>query len=349
MDSKVTVIITVYNNEEYLRRCIGSVIAQDYDLDILAVLDMSSSDKSEDILKHFKYNSFSKRLFILPVKKCWVGKARNEGASWVKTPYIIFLDGDDTLPEGSVRRMMEVAEKEYSDCVFGKTAMVYPNGKKKVWDGVLRGRNGSYVAKTFLHPVLYDRELYDTHLKCLENIKTHEDRLSGYLITKYARNPVYVEEELYNYHVNPGSSIRRKDIRIKMIEDIVEVLRELDKHQFTEEEKEIVMDDMLWSALTTLVYIMNEENPRPHVETWLSAINFHIPNWQNYPNAQRILKEKYVFRDLVKIMTESKNYEEAAFRFSVFPKWKKNVINIMSEIYVYGGIKNYIKLKVHEG
>ena len=343
--SKLTVIVTVHNNEEYLRRCLGSIITQDYeDFEIYMIMDEGSTDKSLEICEEYLIGSPIVKLTLEIIEPCWVGVARNYAANKVKSKYITFVDGDDSIPQGSLKKMMWIAEKNDSDCVYGKTTMVYPNGKTKVWDGILTGDNKSYVAKTFLHPVIYDRELYINHLKCLENIKTHEDRLSGYLITKFARNPIYLDRELYNYHVNPGSSIRRKDIRIKMLDDLEVVLKELDKYDLTKDEKKIILNDMLWSAITCLVYIMNEEHASTYIIQWLATMNKYIPEWRDYPNTKRIMKNKYIFRSLLKIMIDSKTMPEAIERFIIFPEWKKTLINTMSEVMVYGGVINYIKL-----
>ena len=90
---KVSVIIPVYNVEDYLRQCLDSVINQTLkDIEIICV-DDGSTDKSLEILH--EYEKKDSRITVLTQKNQYAGVARNVGMSVATGKYFVFLDSDD--------------------------------------------------------------------------------------------------------------------------------------------------------------------------------------------------------------------------------------------------------------
>mgnify|MGYP000888845551 FL=1 len=92
---KYSVIIPVYNVENYLPRCIGSLLAQNYaDLEIL-LIDNGSKDQSGQICEDYAAQFSNITAYHIPNKG--VGSARNFGLSKAKGEFICFVDADDYL------------------------------------------------------------------------------------------------------------------------------------------------------------------------------------------------------------------------------------------------------------
>ena len=90
---KISVIIPVYNVEEYLAQCLETVINQTLkDIEIICI-DDGSTDNSLYILK--KFAEKDKRITILKQKNLHSGVARNAGLAAAKGKYLSFLDSDD--------------------------------------------------------------------------------------------------------------------------------------------------------------------------------------------------------------------------------------------------------------
>ncbi|MDO4341084.1 MAG: glycosyltransferase, partial [Eubacteriales bacterium] len=90
---KVSVIIPVYNAEQYLSECLNSLINQTLkDLEIICV-DDGSTDHSLSILN--QYAQKDKRITVIQQKNLYAGVARNNGLQAAKGEYVIFLDSDD--------------------------------------------------------------------------------------------------------------------------------------------------------------------------------------------------------------------------------------------------------------
>ena len=109
---KVSVIIPVYNTEEYLRECLDSVVNQTLkDIEIICI-DDGSTDSSLDILK--EYAKKDNRITVLKQKNQSSGIARNAGLSIAQGKYLSFLDSDDLFE-------LELLESLYKKIISTKS------------------------------------------------------------------------------------------------------------------------------------------------------------------------------------------------------------------------------------
>ena len=94
---KITVIIPVYNVENYLERCLKSILYNTYtNLEIICVND-GSTDNSKKILED--YSQRDKRVVVINKKNAGVSSARNAGIKIATGEYIAFVDSDDWIHE----------------------------------------------------------------------------------------------------------------------------------------------------------------------------------------------------------------------------------------------------------
>ena len=114
---KISVIIPVYNADEYLRLCLNSVVSQsDFDLIEVLIVDDGSTDGSGRICDEFadKY----KNIYVFHIPNSGVSHARNEGIKKSSGDYIMFCDADDNFSEGIFSKVIAAADKENPDLVF---------------------------------------------------------------------------------------------------------------------------------------------------------------------------------------------------------------------------------------
>lgn len=115
---KVSVIIPVYNVENYLKPCLDSIIKQTLkDIEIICVND-GSSDSSLEILK--EYAEKDKRLKIIDQKNAGAGAARNVGLDNAVGEYVSFIDADDWVKHKLYKRLYSVAKAEDLDIIMFK-------------------------------------------------------------------------------------------------------------------------------------------------------------------------------------------------------------------------------------
>lgn len=109
----ISVIVPVYNKEEYLARCIDSVLSQTYaDLELILV-DDGSKDKSAEICR--EYEKKDKRIRFIQKENGGASTARNLGISEAKGEYIGFVDGDDWIEEDMYETLLAGIEKYKND------------------------------------------------------------------------------------------------------------------------------------------------------------------------------------------------------------------------------------------
>lgn len=126
---KVSVIIPVYNAENFLRECLDSVAAQSLmEIEIICV-DDGSTDSSLSILQ--SYQKKDKRFIIKRQKNSGSGKARNNGLTLANGEFVVFMDGDDYYPDKNVLEEMYCKAVAHRAKICGGGLSVNRNGVTK--------------------------------------------------------------------------------------------------------------------------------------------------------------------------------------------------------------------------
>lgn len=118
---KVTVAIPVYNDEQFIERCIASILNQTLDQQFLEIIcvDDGSTDQSGAILDRYAKEFPNIRIEHQSNSGSPSGP-RNKAIELAKGDYIYFVDADDFLGEEALERMVAAGEKYGSDIVVGK-------------------------------------------------------------------------------------------------------------------------------------------------------------------------------------------------------------------------------------
>ena len=112
----ISVIIPVYNVEEYLRECVDSVLCQTYGNFEIILVDDGSTDSSGQICD--EYLEKDERVTVIHQKNGGLSVARNAGLSETNGDYIYFLDSDDYISENAIETLLKIAQRDNSDIVF---------------------------------------------------------------------------------------------------------------------------------------------------------------------------------------------------------------------------------------
>jgi glycosyltransferase involved in cell wall biosynthesis len=115
---EVSVILTVFNREEYLERCISSVIRQSFTNWELIAIDDGSRDNTLNILK--EYRDADSRIKVMSHENIKPPLSRNKGIIVSQGKYITFLDSDDEYERDHLRRRVEyMNENAGTDMICG--------------------------------------------------------------------------------------------------------------------------------------------------------------------------------------------------------------------------------------
>lgn len=106
---KFSIIVPVYNCQDYIERCIESVVKQNTkDIELILVND-GSTDNTKELLKEYKKEN--DLIKVINKKNEGVSKARNAGLKEATGKYILFLDADDFLDESYIKEINEILKK----------------------------------------------------------------------------------------------------------------------------------------------------------------------------------------------------------------------------------------------
>lgn len=112
------IVVPVYKVEKYLRECIDSIISQRTKYNIIVFLvDDGSPDNCPKICD--EYAEEDKRVRVIHKPNGGLSSARNEGIKEIIAKYLMFVDSDDRLTDGSIDKLMDIACSQNADIVQG--------------------------------------------------------------------------------------------------------------------------------------------------------------------------------------------------------------------------------------
>ena len=124
------IIIPAYNVEKYIEECIDSILNQKTKYKVLTVIiNDGSTDNTAKILEKYKNRT---NLEIIKQENQGISEARNRGLKELKAKYIMFVDSDDCIFEGSIDKLLGLAIENSLDIVEGSFKRYYSG---KIFEG----------------------------------------------------------------------------------------------------------------------------------------------------------------------------------------------------------------------
>ena len=233
METKVSVIIPIYNAADYLRQCLDSVVKQTYRNIQIICIDAGSADGSVDILD--EYMDRDVRIQCQHVENKGVAYSRNAGLDAAEGEYILFVDADDWMDEDTIEIALteakstgaeivmwpycrEYASKSLPKKIFRTEYHLFEGKDVKKW---IHRRYIGIIGKELAWPEnadalctvwgkLYQADLIkenDVRFIDLQEIGTYEDGLFNLYVTGYAEKVLYIQKYLYHYRRDNPDSI----------------------------------------------------------------------------------------------------------------------------------------------
>lgn len=214
--NQVSVIIPIYNVEQYLEKCLESVINQTYkDLEIICVNDCSP-DNSAEILK--KYAERDDRIILVNREKNGgLSAARNSGLEIATGEYIYFLDSDDWIDLDYIKKMVETIENTNADIVYNANVVKEEEDKSSYVKDSVYKYNSFYENNDAINKPLWSVWSHIYKRKLLVNYKIafpegyiYEDVFFQHVVKYYVKKIYAFWGSSYHYFVRKGSITRRK-------------------------------------------------------------------------------------------------------------------------------------------
>lgn len=207
----IGVIVPNYNSGIYIKKCLDSLLEQEYKVNEIIVVDDCSTDESKKIVKEYTKKN-DKIILLENGKNMGVSYSRNRGIENAKSEYIMFCDSDDWYEKQATKEMMEKVE-EGADFIFAGYYITYKDGRKiEVKYNNLNNIEIdketaiSYLPITSSSKLIKKSILVEHNIKYPEGIKNCEELPVIPVAGFYAKKIVYINECLYNYFQRENSA-----------------------------------------------------------------------------------------------------------------------------------------------
>ncbi|NLC96011.1 MAG: glycosyltransferase [Erysipelotrichaceae bacterium] len=223
MSCMISIIIPVYNCENYIERCINSLILQEFDDMEIIVVNDGSNDHTLEKLEIL--SRMDQRIRVINKINEGVSVARNVGIMSAKGKFITFVDADDYLDSGYLLNFKKIMKKYNADIYIYSYYEIYKSKKKKVgfpWSDTLKEFDDeSIISKFMLHMIgklkseknsimgavwraIFKREVI-TNIFFEKNIPIVEDLLFFIDALRESNKILVINKAFYNYVRNENS------------------------------------------------------------------------------------------------------------------------------------------------
>lgn len=232
---RFSIIIPVYNVEQYLRDCLDSVLAQTCpDWEAICVND-GSTDKSLVILEEYAANDA--RIKVVTQANAGTATARNTGMKEASSDYIFFLDSDDWLETDALQVLSDRLNGEDILCFSGKryfeSSRMYNKADKLPEKSYISGMDyyneNALLTRDFAFVCvvlrIYNRAFIMRNNLFFDDDVSYEDNLWVPITLYHAQSVKVIPDALYVYRIREGSKMQEASLKRKM--DMLKVANRL--------------------------------------------------------------------------------------------------------------------------
>jgi glycosyltransferase involved in cell wall biosynthesis len=215
---KLSLVIPVYNIEEYIPICIDSILNQKYEDYELLLINDGSTDQSGNICDNYALKD--KRIHVFHQKNAGVSAARNLGLEQARGKWICFIDGDDELHINSLSAIMAETNNSKAEVIIARSYTTDGKTLKKEKYGfdksfLNRNFNGyelladkSYKRGSVCGCVFNHDFLKTNQIRFPLGLKIGEDSIFFSLVYLHARYFSFIDQIFYLIKEREGSATR---------------------------------------------------------------------------------------------------------------------------------------------
>ena len=328
---KISVVVPVYNTENYLRECLDSIVNQTFeDIEIICIND-GSSDNSLEILK--EYEKLDDRITVISQENSGLSITRNNGIKLANGKYIYLIDSDDYLEVTALEELFNISKEKNLDLLIFKLINFDDGNDKKYtsdyyeMDSLMYLKDKVFSYRDIGEDVLniavsapgkfFKKELIKD-LKFPENLIFEDNLFFAEVMLNAKRVSIY-DKHLYNRRIRQNSittthSIKFADsiIIINKIIDLAKIHGVYEDLKYGLAKKKINMANYRYS-------VVDEE----YKEEFFNKVHIDFENYQReYENGILSKLDEYyncIFRNFI----TSNNHKEFDLSMKIFDIEKK--------------------------
>ena len=321
---KLSLVLPIYNVEKYISKCLDSIYSQslnEKDFEVIAIIDGSPDNSIDIVNEHSKLHS---NLVVIDKENGGVSSARNRGIEVAKGDYIMFIDPDDILIQGSLKSVCTSIEEK---CIDIAVLRSYSNNKDKeefAWKHKIETKIISSGIEIYekgytrggVWGVVYNRTfIIDNQLEFPLNIKNSEDAFFFMQCQIKAKRMTFLDIDTYLVITRQDSASQEMSkVRISLWFNTLKLINKF-KHDSSRNEIEIAMaDGLAYSIISDITKNAIKTMGWEAKEFLLHhSINEYLPICQE--NIKRSSKSNYIMKRII-------NFSFSAFFFMSYIRFK---------------------------
>ncbi|MGI5990074.1 MAG: glycosyltransferase family 2 protein [Lachnospiraceae bacterium] len=212
MNSKVSIVVPIYNVQQYLEKCVESLINQSYENIEIFLVDDGSTDASGSLCD--KLSEKDKRIKVTHKENGGYGSVLEYSIKNISSSYFLICDPDDWLEKNAVEILIRTMQSYNTDLVVGRKNVVYLDGTIKSDSNDFKILHSNVLYHDFInfltipcspHSKLYKKNLC-VDIKFPNKINNTDYLLYQVYLTKI-KSAVYLDQALSNYFIDrPGNT-----------------------------------------------------------------------------------------------------------------------------------------------
>ncbi len=294
-EKMISIVVPVYNVEQYLPRCIDSLLAQTYQNLEIILVDDGATDRCPEICD--EYQKKDKRIKVIHKENGGLSDARNAGTKMACGEYIGYVDSDDFVTPDMYETLAKALEEKQADIAVCNYLYVDEEGmeiaeKNKILpieDIVLSGKEttGKLIGENYAYWVTAWNRLYRREIACAVTFpkgKIHEDEYTAHMFYDKAAKVAGVSKACYRYVVRQNSIMTKKFSTANM--DYVDALKVRIAYYVSQNMLEEAVVFTKWMQ-RYLIKIYNRLD-----KTSAAMMDRYTECWKTYRAIRKEMKEK---------------------------------------------------------
>lgn len=304
----VSIIVPIYNVEEFIEACVESILNQTYhNIEVILVNDGSTDSSFDKIQKYIN----DPRIEIINQKNQGLGGARNTGLKQANGEYIVFVDSDDTIEPTMIEEMENLAEKKDLDIVCCDYARVNEKGKSLEVYKIPLEEDRLYIPNKDKEILLQDpsacnkmfrKDLFEKLNILFPTRVWYEDlRTTPKLLARATRVEI-IHKPFYRYLQRGGSIMNSKTLQrqresLEAMEDLFNYFKDNGLDQLYSKELEyLCIAHIFVYGINRLARISNSKNMITEFKNYTYS---HFPNFHNNPYLSDFTSKERKFYDWI--------------------------------------------------
>lgn len=219
----ISFVVPCYNSEEYMKKCIDSLLIGREKVEII-IIDDGSTDNTGKIADEYK-KKYPKIVKVVHQENGGHGEGINTGLKVAKGKYFKVVDSDDWVDKSAYKELLKNIDKIDSDLIVMNYTYTYTDGRRDqtisfknvfkdrqeiTWDEMGRWKLTQYPS---LHSMMYKKEILDKSDINLPKKVFYEDNLFIYLPMVNTKTIYYMDLDFYRYYIGrPDQSVQESQM-----------------------------------------------------------------------------------------------------------------------------------------